>query len=100
MSWSFQAIGTPEKVAEALEAYPEKNWPKRPEDFSRKEFEEAQPHLLALVKLNFVEESAAREGYTRNAIRLNASGSASNRDGKKLQSSCAVTIENFYGYVG
>lgn len=96
MSWSFEAVGAPGRVVEALEGHSEKISGK-PEHQSRREFDEAKPHLIALVKQNFVVEGT---GFQKPAIRISASGSASHRNGEKQQSQCKVTIEPVYGWVG
>jgi hypothetical protein len=106
MSWSFNAIGSPENVLKALEAKSEQI-SKDPDDYSRKEFDEAKPHLMALVKQNFV---ASDRNYSPMAVSLVASGSATTEHapagsgagapGRKVQSSCCVEIKQLYGYVG
>lgn len=84
MSWSVTAIGKPEKVSEYLESYKETiTGP------SRKEYEEAMPHLQALVLLSMGSDKV---------VQLNASGHASfDSDGKKTYSNIAVTIGEIYG---
>lgn len=102
MSWSFQAIGSPDKVIDALQSHSEKI-SKNPADYSRVEFDEAKPHLIALVNQNYAHEGTT---YSKPAVRLCASGSASSQtkmQGEppvKVQSSVSVTLENLYGYVG
>lgn len=101
MSWSFQAIGSPENVVKALEANSEQI-SKNPNDYSRVEFDESKPHLIALVKANFVEDGF---GYSKPAIKLTASGSASSQTkpgepSRRVQSQVSVTLENVYGWVG
>lgn len=101
MSWSFQAIGSPKKVAEAIEQNAEKI-SKDPKDQSRQEFEQVKPHLLALVNANFAEDNQ----YSKPAIKIAASGSASRRlnaetkEWETVSSSCNVSIECLYGFVG
>lgn len=99
MSWSFEAIGTPAKVAEALEAKSE-NISRNPDDYCRVEFDAAKPHLLALVNQNF---SAPDQAY-KPVIRLRASGSActSTRNNEKIrvQSNVSVTLESLGNWVG
>jgi hypothetical protein len=106
MSWSFQAIGSPEKVAAALEGHSEKI-NKDPNDYCRKEFDEAKPHLIALVQQNFVAEDRA---YSKPVISIQASGSATTErppagsgegaPSRKVQSSVSVEIKSIYGWVG
>jgi hypothetical protein len=79
MSWCFGAIGTPARVAAALEAHREYSHE------SQAEFEEAKPHLVALLRLNFNEPPCA--------IRLEASGHAARQAGVKIYGSVQVRIE-------
>jgi hypothetical protein len=92
MSWSISAIGSPSKIIERLEAESERI-SSNPKDRSRAEFDEAKPHLIALVKQNIQSTSA-------QVISLSASGSASWNGDEKTHSNCAVKIEGLYGWVG
>ncbi len=90
MSWSIQLIGKVDNVKAALEAYDAMNTK------SQEEFEEAKPHLLALVAMNTSENAA---------ISLWASGSnyispptEAGGVGKKI-GSCTVKIEGISGLV-
>lgn len=60
MSWAVAFIGTPEKVAEALELHSNNI-----SGESKVEYDEAKPHLIGLVKQNF--------GYNY-MVKVNASG--------------------------
>jgi hypothetical protein len=90
MSWSIQAIGKPEAVKSAIDKAIEGYGPKAPNNQSRAEFEEAQPHLHGLLDL-IVGAS--------NVVKLSASGHASFVDGAKTQGTCSVAIETLYGFV-
>lgn len=85
MSWSFQCIGKPEALVKALEENSEKL-----ADQSKIEYDEALPHLTALVKQNFAKEGS---GYAEQIIDFEASGSGSSRGGEQVQRSCAVSIK-------
>lgn len=78
MSWSVSFIGTPEKIVEALEKYGAGL-----DGQSKKEFDEALPCMIGLVKLNF------NAAYPQLAIAIIANGHSYNGYG-----SCSVKIEN------
>jgi len=78
MSWSFSAIGTPEKIVEALETESG-----RLTGESKVEFDAAKPHLAALLREN------RSEGATPVVLNLSASGHGS---GEKYRN-CSVKIE-------
>ncbi len=80
MSWSLTYIGNPDKIVAALEANSAKL-----EGKSKEEYDEALPHLVALVKQN---HNKAHEP----ALKLTANGHA--YDG---HSQCAVNLENLGG---
>jgi hypothetical protein len=88
MSWSFQAIGKPEKIVQALEE--ESN---RLTAQSKVEFDDAKPHLAALVLQNFAKGDAS---LMPAAIHLNASGSGTSRGDEQMQRSCTVEIKPLY----
>lgn len=99
MSWSFSAIGTPEKIAAALDEESGKL-----SGQSKVEFDDAMPHLQALLRQNFVAEGS---GYTPPLVEFSASGSGSaltprDPDGgltgevKQLQRQCSVAIKPMY----
>lgn len=95
MSWSVYFIGTPQKIAEALEANSE-SISKDPNDQSRREFDAAKPGLVTLVKENFAHPGG---GYTQPVLQLSASGSGY-RDGKggpDKYRSCSVEIKPLSG---
>jgi hypothetical protein len=87
MSWSFSAIGTPDKIAEAIEAESEKLAGQ-----SKLEFDEAKPHLVGLVKQNFAKDP----GYSPPVMNFSASGSGSARGDEQIHRSCSVKIESMY----
>lgn len=87
MSWSVQVIGKPEAVKGQLQracaGYQEGS-------ASRHEFEEALPHLLAIVDAN----------VGPVAVQVEANGHASfDASGVKTSGACSVTIRQFYGFV-
>jgi hypothetical protein len=81
MSWSIHLVGTPEGVRNALDAESE-----RLSGDSKEEFDAAKPHLQALVALNL--------GDVPPAIRIEASGHASRKDGKVIYGTCRANVEN------
>lgn len=86
MSWSVNFIGSPENVAKALESFNAGG------DQSQVEYDAAKPHLIALVKNNFV---TANHTYPQSAptLKLTAYGSGSVAGGEQTQRSCIVNIE-------
>lgn len=95
MSWSVYFIGTPQKIADALEAESERI-SKDPDDQCRREYDAAKPSLIGLVKENFAHESA---GYPQPVIQLSASGSGyrESMDGPDRYRSCFVEIKQLSG---
>lgn len=85
MSWSIQLFGKPDKINERLQKYSETLG-----DQSKAEFNEALPHLSALVS------QVVGEGVF---IKLNASGHAtfSASENKKTYGTVHVAIEPVYG---
>ena len=81
MSWSIRVIGNPANLQKELEAAGESMSAE-----SRAEYEQAKPHLAALVGLNFSEKPTA--------IKLDASGQAVKKEGRKVYSTCQVLIES------
>jgi hypothetical protein len=90
MSWSILLIGKSENVVKALEAQSAKLGDPQ----SRKEFDEAKPHLIGLVSQNF-----AKEGSSSNPpiVKLTANGHGISRDGIIIQSSLNASVESIYG---
>jgi hypothetical protein len=87
MSWSFQCIGKPAGVVAALE--------KHSDSFSgnaqsKLEFDDAKPHLIALVSENFVTEG---HNYHEPLIDFEASESGSASAGVQHQRQLAVSIK-------
>jgi len=89
MSWSIAFIGKPQKVAEALEAESAKM-----SDQSKIEYDTALPHLVGLVKNNFVDE--AKYGSKEPMLKINASGHGNVQNGEQIQRQVSVSIENIY----
>ena len=90
MSWNICIIGAPEAVATEIYAHVHKL-----EGQSKREYEDAVPHLAALVQQNFA--SIMESGYVAPIVKIQASGSGYARDGDQIQRSISVSIENFYG---
>lgn len=84
MSWSVTFIGKPKKVIDALDKHIESmgNYTPNP---SKEEYEEALPHLKALIGLNIGENKI---------IKLSANGHAGG--GEKT---CNVTLSIEYGII-
>lgn len=92
MSWSFSAVGRPEKIAEALDQHASKlTGP------SLAEFESAKPYLKGLLAQNFVSHAGKERGYHEPLIEFNASGSASSVNGEALSGDCSVSIKRVHG---
>ncbi|MGD9644298.1 MAG: hypothetical protein AB7U73_01210 [Pirellulales bacterium] len=97
MSWSFNAIGKPELIAQALEQESAKL-----SGQCKLEFDDALPHLTSLLRQNFAQHGS---GYHEPLIEFSASGSGSAKsvpDGdtvktEQMQRSCSVTIKPLYG---
>jgi|SRR5271157_1967116 len=70
MSWSFNATGKPELVAKALERHSEGL-----SGQSKIEFDDAMPHMAALVRQTFANRDYYR--YDLPLLRFEASGSGS-----------------------
>ena len=87
MSWSITLVGTTSNVVKAL-----KDQAKNMEAQSRIEFEDAMPHLIALVEQNFTRDRTT-------AVKLTASGYGYAVNGEQHQRYCAVSLEQFYGQV-
>jgi hypothetical protein len=99
MSWSIQFVGAPDKVVAALEAQSEKF-----NGQSKVEYDDAKPHLIALVQQNFVAEG--EDGFLAPLVRLQANGSGSALaqkldqkfdPPKQIQRSMSVHLESIYG---
>jgi len=90
MSWSICIIGTPEKVA--VEIF---NQGHKFEGQSKIEYNDAAPHVAALVQQNFA--SIMEPGYVVPIVKIQASGSGYARDGDQINRSISVSIDNYYG---
>lgn len=95
MSWSVMCAGTPDKVAEALEKYAEKQT-----GYCKAEFDAALPNLIGLVRQNVMTPDYPYEPKSQPVIRLEAYGSGTWVDGKLVQGHCSVKIEPIWGFVG
>lgn len=84
MSWSVTIIGNPDRVVEQLSAYSEQL-----SGQSKIEYDEARPHLQALVIQNVGENII---------VNLSASGHATfDSESKKTNGNCCVSLSAFYG---
>ena len=86
MSWTISVVGKPEKIAEFLDQESE-----RQTGQSKIEFDDAKPHLQALLRQTFAESVDLLP-----FVKLAANGSGSTIDGKQIRRSCTVSIESFY----
>lgn len=86
MSWSIAVIGKPENIVKKLEEYSEKFT-----DQTKVEFDSAKPHLIALVRENFVKEGIVP------TLKIEANGHGYSRDGEQFQRQLKVSIESIYG---
>lgn len=82
MSWSVSVIGVPAKVNAKLDEYGSTLTGQ-----SKQEFDEAKPHLQALIAQNV---SAAV------LVKIDASGHATFEDGLKTHGTCSVALTQFY----
>ncbi|HUX61292.1 MAG TPA: hypothetical protein VMV32_08260 [Ignavibacteriaceae bacterium] len=87
MSWSIGFIGKPENIHAAIEKESEKL-----SGQSKIEFDDAAPHLIALVEQNFDN----RENPCPITLKIHASGSGFADTGGQHNRSCTVLIESFY----
>ena len=89
MSWNVEIIGKPVDVVVELQAQSA-----RETGQCKVEFDAALPHMIGLVKQNFVDPSGR---YYLPLIRLYASGSGICESDKQVQRNCTVKVEPFYG---
>ena len=92
MSWSVSAVGEPEAVVRHLERYMADQAPNQ----SKSEYDEAKPHLVALVKQNYATPGAPE--YAKGAlVSIEASGSGTCvRSGDTIADvhrQCSVTLK-------
>ena len=87
MSWSIGFIGKPENIHAAIERESEKL-----SGQSKIEFDDAAPHLIALVEQNFNNQ----EGTTVSMLRVQASGSGYAKGEDQVNRSLTVSIEQFW----
>lgn len=88
MSWSFNGIGTPAKLGEALD----KQSAGMSAGASKTEFDDALPHIKALLSQNH-----RLNPEFPALMSLAASGSGSTSGGVEQSRSCVVKIEALYG---
>ncbi len=88
MSWTFSGIGRPEAIARAIDTAIEGYGPVSVHNQSRAEFEEARPHLQALVG-----------ACVGPCVKLIASGHAQFAEGKKTYGVCSVVLEPLPGFL-
>ncbi len=86
MSWSFQGIGYPDKVIEALEADKAHHNGQYLEEYLA-----ALPHLVALVKQNFSEPENPQP-----VVEIEASGTGWAREGQQVFRNCEVSIKTIW----
>lgn len=86
MSWSVIIIGTPEKISTALDEHSTKC-----EGQSKVEFDDALPHMKALVNQNF--------GSDNPVVKIIANGHGYAEGEVQKQRYFSLTIERFYGSV-
>ncbi len=79
MSWNFNAVGTAENLAKALDSESA-----RLSGDSKTEFDAAKPNLQGLLAMNV-------SNYPR-ILRLDASGHASTSQGVVTESTCNVSL--------
>ena len=83
MSWSINAVGTPEKLIEYIDKMDESWGPSQSKD----EYNAVKPALKALVG----------EIKTTGLVQLNASGHATFTNGEKTQGTVNVDLKTIYG---
>jgi hypothetical protein len=83
MSWNVSMIGTPEKVAAALEEHAGTL-----SGQSKVEYEAAAPYLAGLVRQNFAK--------TDMVVKVEASGHGQMEDGKDVNRCVSVKLEYSY----
>jgi len=88
MSWSISLIGRPDKIAAALQEQSGKLTGQ-----SKLEFDDALPHLTALVGQNFAVDG---NGYLLPLVKLEASGSGTAKGEQQVVRSCTVKVEPIY----
>jgi hypothetical protein len=84
MSWSVFYMGKADKVSEALTAHSGQLTGQ-----SKVEYDNALPHLTALVNQNF--------GNDGEVIKIAASGDGVSVNGEQIQNYCSVEIQSIYG---
>lgn len=90
MSWSVTIIGDPIAIAQKLD-----DFASTLSGQSLEEYNEAKPHLQALVSLN-VNNTADKNGYGQ-MIHLEANGHGYFEGGEKRYGTCGAKITPIYG---
>ncbi len=86
MSWSIYKTGTAEELSKALKDYGNSITGQ-----SKEEFDEAAPHIEALVNQNFAVDGS---GYAEKYLDLSACGSGYSKDGNQMERSCIISIKS------
>lgn len=89
MSWSVSMMGTPEKVAEALEKYGETL-----SGQSKVEYDAAAPHLAALVRQNY-----RKSPEYPMVVTIAASGHGMTSGGEDVERCCSLRLEYSYSKI-
>lgn len=95
MSWSFAAIGTPEKVKTALRQAVQNYAPAEGKSPSQSyiEFSEAEPHLAGLLDQCF----DRRSGQNPPVVHIDANGSGqADGGGTQMERSVSISIKKLY----
>lgn len=87
MSWSISLIGTPEKVAIALQEQSEKLTGQ-----SKIEYDSVLPSLVGIAKENF-------GNHATQLLKVEASGHGTATNGEQTQRQCIVNISSFYSQI-
>ena len=88
MSWSISFIGKPENVALAIEAESATM-----SGDSKLEYDDAMPHLAALVRQNFAKEGSLGSAGT---VKIIASGHGSTNGNEQISRQINVVIDHNY----
>ncbi len=89
MSWSVRIIGNAENVIKKLEEY-SNIW----KDETKKEFDDAKPHLIALINQNFDKKNTTNNN---KIIEIVADGHGFSTNGEAVNRNLNVSIQGKYG---
>lgn len=84
MSWSVSVIGTPEAITRELDIYQVSL-----QGQSREEFDDAKPHIQALLKQN-------RSIYHPPLLHLEACGSGGKVNNQETGRECTITLRRMW----